>query len=231
MQRILDLLLNEVRVNVNTREKNRPDLQAKHGRYKARENTPGRLAYETERLGRSGEGRMPQGRGKPDITYAQYAAAIPPTINKRSVPTSELDRMSNRGVRTSKPVSQAARSAMGGKPTGFNQANIARAKFQINQRKQRQQVQDHTEYFDRLVSLLIENSAMKRKFRNAEIKVKKKELGQPLKQKGHSLDQGPPEGAKPAGRTEMNYDDYEPGTTERNQARDIAGKQAAAARR
>lgn len=85
-------------------------------------------------------------------------------------------------------------------------------------------------YHNRLVSLLIENSAMKRKFRNAEIKVKKEELGQPLKRRGHSKFRGAPEGTQPAGETPMNTDDYEPGTTERNQARDIAGKQAAAAR-
>ena len=86
------------------------------------------------------------------------------------------------------------------------------------------------DYRNRLTSLLIENSAMKRSLRNAEIRAEHERRGQPDKLPGHSLDRFATS-ALPAGRTEMNQDDYEPGTTEKNQAADIAGKQAAAARR
>ena len=182
MQRILDLLLNEVKADIQVirREKNKPDLRAKHGVYKARENTPGRIAYEKERTGRSGEQPISQGRGKPDITYAEYAAKIPPTINKRSVPTSELDRMSNRGVKTSKPVSQAARSALGGKPVTKDQAVNIMGRKRDNLRRRgamkratpggrllpvmtSKPIKDHTEYFDRLTSLLLGEAKVEHK--------------------------------------------------------------------
>ena len=85
-------------------------------------------------------------------------------------------------------------------------------------------------YYDRLTSLLIENSAQLRRHRNAEIRAEHERRGQPHKRRGHSKFRGAPEGTQPAGETYMNTDDYEPGTTEINQARDIKGKQAAAAR-
>ena len=143
MQRILDLLLNEVRVSVTTRERNRPDLQAKHGVHRAAAGTPARVAYEKD--------RQPNMPSTPDgKSYAEYAASRQPRVKKDGAEVSSAESAKTierqRGVRTSKPVSQAARSAMGGRATGFNQANIARAKFQINQKKQRQQVQDHTIY-------------------------------------------------------------------------------------
>ena len=79
MQRILDLLLNEVKVSVITREKNRPDLQAKHGRYRASAGTPGRVAYERDRVGVPSIANEPTGDYK---TYAHYAASRTPDVKR-----------------------------------------------------------------------------------------------------------------------------------------------------
>lgn len=119
MQRILELLLNEVRVSVTTRERNRPDLQAKHGVNRAAAGTPARVAYEKD--------RQPNMPSTPDgKSYAEYAASRQPRVKKDGAEVSSAEAAKTierqRGVRTSKPVSQAARSSMGGKPVDRVQA-------------------------------------------------------------------------------------------------------------
>ena len=119
MQRILDLLLSEVRVSVTTRERNRPDLQAKHGVHRAAAGTPARVAYEKDRQ----PNMPPTPDGKP---YAKYAASRQPRVKKDGAEVSSAEAAKTierqRGVKTSKPVSQAARSAMGGKTVDKVQA-------------------------------------------------------------------------------------------------------------
>ena len=127
MQRILDLLLNEVKVSVITREKNWPSQQAKHGRYKAPAGTPARVAYERDRVKDMGlNPDEPTGDYK---TYAHYAASRTPDVKRDGALLSAPDArkvlarqslIRKRNTDTKKL--QAALKAVGGKPVTKNQA-------------------------------------------------------------------------------------------------------------